>query len=273
MNLLKISTRIISVLIVSIMLLSTMGCEQKIMHKEKGVKEVTKKEVNKKIIEDNEEHEKEKDIENKNVDEPIEKNETSQKADKENISPIETSTSKQHDSKKEKTVPAQSLPKQSDNIDKQYSVSKEASFMIEGPGVKNAMTFTLSDLKGMSEGLVSDNYFSLGRGVVEEYTEFKGVSLLYLLNKAGLQSNASRVIVKAEDGYTQMFTLDEVKKEDYISQKDPNKKYKMIIAFSEKGKEYDPAKGNPFRLVVGQVGEMDFNKQRWVRYVKTIKVE
>ncbi len=240
-----------------IMLFSVAGCNKKTAKKD--VKNPTKKTVQKK-----------------------EKNETSEELDEEELDEdtaeeIAEESATKGDSNQQasgnQSVSAQPASQQSSGKGVQSAAKSGSALTIEGPGVKNAMSFTVSDLKGMSQGLVSDSYFSLGRGAVEEYTDFKGVSLWYLLNKAGLQSNASKVIVKGDDGYTKVFTLNEVKKDDYISQNDPSKRYKMIIAFSEDGKEYDSAEGNPFRLAVGQVGEMDFNKLKWVRYVKTIRVE
>jgi len=151
----------------------------------------------------------------------------------------------------------------------------ETDFLtIEGSGVKEKMQFSLSYIKKMTSGYVEDDFFSLNNWGTKEYFSFKGVSLWYLLNeKAGLGENTRMVIITAEDGYEVSYTLEEVKRQDYINEENPEQKYPMIIAWEENGKAYDPAEGYPFRFVVGQKEPGDINKQYWVMNVKTIKVE
>jgi DMSO/TMAO reductase YedYZ molybdopterin-dependent catalytic subunit len=248
----KIRNKIISVLLIIMLLCLLTGCKGKTANQSKstGPQTTAGQKVSK----------TEKDDLNNNEDKTIEQ-------------PVGQDVSEQQPSDKEtQSVPSKSsktAPKSSGSgaaqpktdTKKSAPNAPNPSFVIEGPGVEATKSFTLSDLKGMSEGMVSKTYRSLGRGAVVENTHFKGVSFIYLLNKAGLKGNASSVTVRAQDGYTQMFTIDEVKNCD------------MIIAFSEGHREYDLSKGNPFRLVVAQVDEMDFNKQRWVRNIETIKVE
>ena len=47
----------------------------------------------------------------------------------------------------------------------------------------------------------------------------------------------------------------------------------MMIAFAEDGKTLDSAGGSPFRLVMGQKCEGDYNRQYWVRDVCSIVVK
>jgi len=146
--------------------------------------------------------------------------------------------------------------------------------LIEGDGVEEKATFTLEELKAMEDGLVEADYFSLNSYGTKDYFHFKGVWVWHLLQeKVSLKDNASKVSFIAEDGYQAEFTLDEVKRDDYIDQQNPETKYKMILAWEENGREYNLAEGNPFQLVIGQREPGDVNKPYWVRYVKTIRID
>ena len=88
-----------------------------------------------------------------------------------------------------------------------------------------------------------------------------------------LQDHASRVTFIAEDGYEVEFPLEDIKREDYIDEQNPQTKYKMILAWEENGREYDPEKGNPFQLVVGQREPGEANRPYWVRNVMIIRID
>ena len=51
------------------------------------------------------------------------------------------------------------------------------------------------------------------------------------------------------------------------------KQSKMILAWEENGREYDPEKGNPFQLVVGQREPGEANRPYWVRNVMIIRID
>ena len=146
--------------------------------------------------------------------------------------------------------------------------------LIEGDGVEEKASFTLEELKAMEDGIVEADYFSINSYGTKKYFHFKGVWVWHLLQeKVSFKDNASKVSFIAEDGYKAEFTLDEVKRDDYIDQQNPGTKYKMILAWEENGREYNPAEGNPFQLVIGQREPGDVNKPYWVRYVKTIRID
>ncbi|NLC11827.1 MAG: molybdopterin-dependent oxidoreductase [Firmicutes bacterium] len=148
------------------------------------------------------------------------------------------------------------------------------TIVIEGEAVENRVFITLEDLKSMGEGLVEADYFFLNSYGTKGYSHFKGIWVWYLLKeKVSLKENASRVSFIAEDGYTAEFTMEDVKREDYIDEQDPETKYKMILAWEEDGREFDAQKGNPFQLVVGQREPGDVNKPCWVRHIKTIRID
>ncbi len=148
------------------------------------------------------------------------------------------------------------------------------TIVIEGNAVESKAFFTLEELKSMENGLREADYFSLNSYGTKKYFHFKGVSLGYLLKgKVNLKDHASKVTFTAEDGYTVEYTLEDVLKEDYIDEQNPEVKYEMILAWEEDGREYNLEIGNPFRLVVGQKKPGDINKPHWVLNVKTIRID
>ena len=94
-----------------------------------------------------------------------------------------------------------------------------------------------------------------------------------LEQKAKISPNASKITLIATDGYSMEFTVNQVKKLDYIDETNPNKKFPMIIAWEEKGIEYDVADGPPYKLIVGQKEAGDVNKPQWVSNIDRIIVE
>jgi hypothetical protein len=146
--------------------------------------------------------------------------------------------------------------------------------IIEGSGVAEEIQVSLLELKNMHEEIVEDRYFSLNTYGTEEYFHFKGVWVWGLLQeKVSLRAQAAKVSFIAEDGYTVEYTLEEVRRADYIDENDITKEYKMILAWEENSMEYDSGEGSPFRLVVGQKEPGDVNKPLWVRNVYKILIE
>lgn len=70
-----------------------------------------------------------------------------------------------------------------------------------------------------------------------------------------------------------VFTLEQVKKQDYIDEQNEDMLYPMIIAWEENNVEYDDSEGSPFKLVVGQKEAGDVNKPQWVSNISKIIIE
>jgi len=148
------------------------------------------------------------------------------------------------------------------------------ALLIEGEAVEEKISFTLEELKSMEEGLVEADYYGVNSYGTKGYTHFKGIWVWYLLSeKVSLQDDAAKVTFIAEDGYEVEYSLDDVKREDYIDEQNPGTKYKMILAWEENGSEINSETGNPLQLVVGQREPGDVNKPYWVRNVKTIRID
>lgn len=146
--------------------------------------------------------------------------------------------------------------------------------LIEGDAVEDKVSFTLDELKTMQDGIVEADYFAVNSYGTKGYSHFKGIWIGYVLNeKVALKANASQVSFIAEDDYKVEYSLEDIMKEDYIDEQNPETKYKMILAWEENGKELNSETGSPLQLVVGQREPGDVNKPYWVRYVKTIRID
>lgn len=137
-----------------------------------------------------------------------------------------------------------------------------------GGKVARTTTFTVAQLKAMAT--FSGTYFSRGKDPKEATNTFVGVRLIDILKAAGRAADAARVTVTAADGYSAGFSLRQVTA-DYIDETRPGVTLPMIVAYSEDGIPYTGA--HPFRLVMGQAVEGDYNRQYWVRLVTTITVQ
>ncbi|NLY66532.1 MAG: molybdopterin-dependent oxidoreductase [Tissierellia bacterium] len=143
---------------------------------------------------------------------------------------------------------------------------------IEGK-VSNPLAFSLKELKGMGDLIFEGDYYSINNFGTKQHTRFKGVKLWGLLEKAQVASDATKVRIVATDGYEMEFTIDEVKKQDYIDETNPSVKLPIIIAWEENGVEFDSDDGPPFKLIVGQKEPGDVNKPKWVSNIDKVIVE
>jgi hypothetical protein len=151
--------------------------------------------------------------------------------------------------------------------------TKGAFFSIEGK-VKNELQLTISDLKSMDDIFFEADFFSLNSFGTKAYFHFKGVKLWNLLEqKAEIADDATSVTIVAEDGYKMVFTIEQVKKQDYIDEQNKDMLYPIIIAWEENNVEYDESEGAPFKLVVGQKEAGDVNKPQWVSNINKIIIE
>ncbi len=144
---------------------------------------------------------------------------------------------------------------------------------IEGLADKH-LAVSLDELKAMRDMIYEADFYSLNSFGTTGYTHFKGVNLWSLLESNSLISDeSSKVLVVAEDGYKMEFTIEQVKRQDYIDETNPDAKHPMIIAWEENGEEYSSKEGSPFKLVVGQKEAGDVNKPQWVSNIDKIVIE
>ncbi len=151
-------------------------------------------------------------------------------------------------------------------------MGEDGLLVIQGGGVKGKVLLSLDELKAMEEGLVEADYFSINSYGTEQYFYFQGVWVWHILKeKVILKEGASKVSFIAGDGYNVEYTLEEVKREDYLDQRNPTMKYKMILAWEEDG--WENSIREPLRLVVGQREPGEANKPYWVRNVRIIRID
>ncbi len=157
--------------------------------------------------------------------------------------------------------------------EKDENQDNDVSFSVEG-NVKNEIQLTVKDLKSMDDIIFEADFFALNSFGTKAYFHFKGVKLWNLLEqKAEISEDATSVTILADDGYKMVFTLEQVKKQDYIDEQNEDMLYPMIIAWEENNVEYDDSEGAPFKLVVGQKEAGDVNKPQWVSNISKIIVE
>ncbi|WP_352419115.1 molybdopterin-dependent oxidoreductase [Proteiniborus sp.] len=157
-------------------------------------------------------------------------------------------------------------------IDEEDTVDKVV-LELSGTGVDNPIKLSLDEIKRMTDYYYEDDFFSLNSFGTTEYFSFKGIRMKGLLEKVKIKESATTVKFIASDGYEIELTIEDVLKEDYIDEQDPSKKYPVIIAWHENGKDYDEARGLPFRLVIGQIEPGDVNKPQWVQNIAKIIID
>ncbi len=125
-----------------------------------------------------------------------------------------------------------------------------ATLTIRGDGVEHPVHYTMDQLMSMSEALVGECYSTINNVGTKNYFVGKGVKLSYLLQKAGIRENAQTIKVMGYDGYTAVFTREQLEQPRYY--------YPGLMEGSE-----EEAKEVPAILAWEyQEGEQDLSKVR-----------
>ena len=226
---------------------------------------------------ENEESDAEKDQIEEN--EAREDSENSVVSDGEDVEEITEEDSESEDSSSDDTGNEEVSSDEPEDISQESESEEENQkeeiniLKIEG-SIENPLFLNLDDLKEMEDLIYTGTFYSLNSFGTTEYTDFKGVKLWNLLNgKALISEEASLVKVIAVDGYSMEFTVDQIKRDDYIDETNQDLKLPVILAWEENGQEYDPEEGPPYKLVIGQKEPGDVNKPQWVRDIDKIIVE
>lgn len=160
-----------------------------------------------------------------------------------------------------------------ENQENSEALDTTLTLKIEGLADKH-INVSLDELKAMRDMIYEADFYSLNSFGTTGYTHFKGVNLWSLLESNSLISDeASKVLVVAQDGYKMEFAIEQVKRQDYIDETNPDAKHPIIIAWEENGEEYSSKEGSPFKLVVGQKEAGDVNKPQWVSNIDKIVIE
>jgi hypothetical protein len=226
---------------------------------------------------ENEEYDAEKDRIEEN--ETSEDSENSVESDGEDVEVMDEENSDSKDSSSDDTTNEEVSSDEPEDISQESEAEEENQkeeiniLKIEG-SVEKPLFLNLDDLKEMEDLIYTGTFYSLNSFGTTEYTDFKGVKLWNLLNeKALISEEASIVKVIALDGYSMEFTVDQIKRDDYIDETNQDLKLPVILAWEENGQEYDPEEGPPYKLVIGQKEPGDVNKPQWIRDIDKIIVE
>ena len=222
-------------------------------------------------------------IENDNVEVEVEEdqeNEIKESEESEEIPDNEQKELVEEDSRKAKKDTAQQeenpqeKDKEEDKKEDAKDIPEEETNILKVEGkVGKGLRLGLNELKTMDSLLFKGEFYSINNFGTTNHTEFKGVSLWKLLEEAEISGDAVSVEIIAIDGYKMEFTVEQVKRQDYMDETKKDAKFPMIIAWEEDGEEYDPEEGPPYKLIIGQNEPGDVNKPQWVSKIDKIIVK
>lgn len=260
--------KIIAVMIISLALILT-GCGGRGKAGEEPVKPQNQIEEEKQAEENKQDGEIEEDKEEEKGDLDLKEDTNEEKdiADKEPVEEGKKAKGKEDDDKADDKQGKNSEPAVAE-------VEKDTKNILKLEGnVGKKLGLGLSELKAKNNLIFKGDFYWINNFGSKNHTEFKGINLWGLLEEAGVSSGAKTVSIVAVDGYEMEFSLDQVKRQDYIDETDPDAKFPMIIAWEEDGAEYDPEDGPPFKLIIGQKEPGDVNKPQWVSKIDKIIVK
>lgn len=153
---------------------------------------------------------------------------------------------------------------------------------VNGDGVAKGSTFTLAELEALKEGIFTGTYTL--RTLVEPHNGlYTGISMDYLLKKAGIKPEAKSVRIVCNDGISMEFPLAQLQKADYVNEVN-TAKLKPLLAFAKDGKPlvekygspgYDAKAANdggPLRLMVGQTVKGERNSPKCLQWITSMNV-
>ncbi|MCF6465517.1 molybdopterin-dependent oxidoreductase [Clostridium sp. Cult2] len=257
----KFQTINLLIILILAISLSLTGCKSKTENNEVSIDTEKEQETEKDITIEEETTE-----EDSNIEEELEE-------EQEDDEEIKSQDNKAVEEASEKSEDVSEESKDGEEAEDKPADEDENVLKIEG-NVGSEKSLNLRDLKAMENIIFEGEYYSINNFGTTAHTNFKGVNLWKLLEQeAQISSAATKVTILAIDGYKMEFTIEQVKKQDYIDETNPQAKFPMIIAWEENGEEYDSEDGPPFKLVVGQKEAGDVNKPQWVSNIDKIIVE
>lgn len=145
---------------------------------------------------------------------------------------------------------------------------------IKGDGVAREVTFSRTELESMAAGITRHIYSAANNFPTDKIMYRQGVSLLYLLEQAGIKDTASQLKFISSDGYTRSFTYQELLGDiRYYFAKDGSKvPVPTIIAFADSAKDFSSMKDVELVLTMGQRVKGEQNNPWFVKYLETIEV-
>jgi hypothetical protein len=164
-----------------------------------------------------------------------------------------------------------------------YGSYSENTLTISGDGILQSKKFTVKELEEMKDGKIEAKY-TMQTLVEPHHGKYTGIALDYILKeKVSLKSTAKQVKIISSDGASVAFSLEEVRKKDYINSID-NSKLQILLAYAKEGYPLVPERedegyemkagndGGPLRLIVGQTVKGERNSPKCLKYVTEVVV-
>ena len=161
--------------------------------------------------------------------------------------------------------------------------SKEATIpevvlkIIRGDQIK---TFTLNELKAIPSYTAEGNLWRSRRGILTEPFEYTytGIKMIDLLDLIGGITEGNIIKVIASDGYTKVFTYDQIKGKLTVLNRQGkpiewSQPLTVILAYEEAGQSIPVAKGGPLRIAIVSPGNPITKGKFWVKWVERIEIE
>jgi hypothetical protein len=150
---------------------------------------------------------------------------------------------------------------------------------LSGDGVKKPLYLSLKDLKEARSGYIEQCYSVVNNYPTRKFVVGKGISLAYLLERAGIKQNAQSIQVEAADGYQAVLIRDQLMGQRYrypglmsgCAANAVEVKPMFAWAFTE-GQNISNARADDLRLIIGHQGLHDVNTAVSVQKVAQIIV-
>ena len=149
--------------------------------------------------------------------------------------------------------------------------------IIRGEQIK---TFTLNELKAIPSYTAEGNLWRSRLGILTgpfEYT-YTGVKMTDLLDLIGGITEENIIKVIASDGYTKVFTYDQIKgKLTVLNRQGKPLEWSLpltvVLAYEEAGQLIPVAKGGSLRIAIVGPGNPITPGKFWVKWVERIEIE
>jgi len=153
----------------------------------------------------------------------------------------------------------------------------EPALVIRGDGVGKEISFTLAEIKAMTEHISRGAYSALNTWPTRSVYYAEGIDLAALLDMAGLVENATMINIAeapatdGSPGYNMSFLLEDLLIERYTFE-GTKAAVPAIIAFRQSERSFETLEDTDFRLIFGQLTEQDQTSIAFVKSVRTITV-
>ncbi|MDD3652577.1 MAG: chitobiase/beta-hexosaminidase C-terminal domain-containing protein [Desulfotomaculaceae bacterium] len=158
--------------------------------------------------------------------------------------------------------------------------SEPGVLIITGNGVDQECRFTTEELKSMEEALAGACYSALNNWPAKKFIVGKGIKLTHLLQKAGIKEDAQTITVRAADGYSARFTMEQLEEKRFcfpnLIEDSPAEAVEvpMILAweYQEDTTDLSKAASGKLRLIFGQTRLNEVVTAAFVKDVAVIEV-